>query len=77
MKRVYKVGWTPLMVASQIGNLEIVIMLLDAGANPGSKSPMLKTVVEIARENGRTDVAEYLTKSLNQINYGRRRSDVV
>lgn len=60
IERVYKVGWTPLMVAAQIGSLKIVEMLLNAGANPYSKSPMFKTVIEIAMENGRLDVAEYL-----------------
>ncbi|KAI2638009.1 ankyrin repeat-containing domain protein [Hypomontagnella submonticulosa] len=64
IERVFKVGWTPLMVASQIGSLEIVMMLLDAGANPRSKSPMFKTAIDIARENGRVDVAEYLTSRL-------------
>lgn len=64
IERVYKVGWTPLMVAAQIGSLEIVVTLLDAGANPYSKSPMFKTAFEIARENGRLDVAEYLESQL-------------
>ena len=48
------------MVASQVGNLEIVAMLLDAGANAEPKSPMFKRALEIAKENGRTDVVEYL-----------------
>lgn len=64
IERVYKVGWTPLMVSCQIGSLEVVAMLLDAGANPVPKSPMFKTALEIARENGRTDVAEYLMRRL-------------
>ncbi len=64
IERVYEVGWTPLMVACQAGSLEIVIMLLDAGANPLSKSPMFKTAVEIARENGRMHIAEYLMQRL-------------
>ncbi|KXX77505.1 Ankyrin-1 [Madurella mycetomatis] len=64
IERVYKVGWTPLMVASQVGNLEIVAMLLDAGANLEPKSPMFKTALEIARENGKLEVAEYLERQL-------------
>ncbi|RMZ79301.1 hypothetical protein DV737_g3445, partial [Chaetothyriales sp. CBS 132003] len=64
IERVYKVGWTPLMVACQIGSLEVVAMLLDAGANPAPKSPMFKTALEIAKENGRTEVAEYLMQRL-------------
>jgi ankyrin repeat protein len=50
------------MVASQVGNLEIVAMLLDAGANPEPKSPMFKTALEIAKENGKLDVVVYLEK---------------
>ena len=64
IERAYKVGWTPLMVACQIGSLEIVTMLLDAGANPEPKSPMLKTALEIAKENGRTEVVAYLEERL-------------
>ncbi|KAI1327596.1 ankyrin repeat-containing domain protein [Xylariaceae sp. FL0255] len=60
IERTYRVGWTPLMVASQIGNSTIVAMLLDAGASTEPKSPMMKTALEIARENGRTEVAELL-----------------
>ncbi|KAI0451144.1 ankyrin repeat-containing domain protein [Xylaria acuta] len=66
IERAYRVGWTPLMVASQVGSLQIVAMLLDAGANPDSQSPMFKTAVEIARENGRMDVAEYITEWLHK-----------
>ncbi|KAI1169463.1 ankyrin repeat-containing domain protein [Nemania sp. FL0916] len=65
IERAYKVGWTPLMVAAQIGSLESVRMLLDAGANPASQSPMFKTVIEIASENGRTGIAEYLAGRLS------------
>ncbi|KAK0742061.1 hypothetical protein B0T21DRAFT_306459 [Apiosordaria backusii] len=64
IERVYKVGWTPLMVACQVGSLDIVALLLDAGANYEPKSPMFKTALEIAKENGRTEVAEYLEKRL-------------
>jgi ankyrin repeat protein len=60
IERAYKVGWTPLMVACQIGSLEVVSMLLDAGASMGPKSPMFKTALEIAKENGRVDVARIL-----------------
>lgn len=66
IERVYRVGWTPLMVACQVGSLEVVVMLLDAGANPEPKSPMFKTALEIARENGKLDVVEYLEKRLGE-----------
>jgi ankyrin repeat protein len=64
IERVYKVGWTPLMVACQMGSLEIVKTLLDAGANPYPKSPMFKTALEIAKENGRVEIANYLERNL-------------
>ncbi|EXJ69724.1 uncharacterized protein A1O5_06795 [Cladophialophora psammophila CBS 110553] len=62
--RAYKVGWTPLMVACQMGHLEVVTMLMNAGANPAPKSPLFKTALEIAKENGRVDVVEYLGRRL-------------
>ena len=66
IERAYRVGWTPLMVACQVGSLEIVTLLLDAGANPVPKSPMFKTALEIAMENGKSDVAEYLKNRLGE-----------
>lgn len=35
------------MVACQIGNLEVVAMLLGAGANKKPKSPLFETALEI------------------------------
>lgn len=64
IERAFRVGWTPLMVACQTGSLQVVMLLLDAGANPEPKSPLFKTALEIARENGRTDVMNYLTQRL-------------
>ncbi|KAK4142636.1 ankyrin-1 [Dichotomopilus funicola] len=65
IERVYKVGWTPLMVACQIEVL-FVEMLLYAGANTEPRSPMFKTALEIARENGRSEVAEVLENWLTK-----------
>ncbi|KAK3364662.1 ankyrin repeat-containing domain protein [Lasiosphaeria hispida] len=64
IERTYKVGWTPLMVACQVGSLDIVAQLLDAGANPEPRSPMLKTALEIAKENGRTELVDYLQERM-------------
>lgn len=66
IERVYKVGWTPLMVASQVSSLEIVTMLLDTGANMEPKSPMFKIALEIAKENGKVEVAEYVECQLQE-----------
>lgn len=65
IERVYTVGWTPLMVACQVGSLEIVKMLLDAGANPEPKSPLFKTALDIAKEQGWPEIVNYLTPELD------------
>ncbi len=57
LERAYHLGWTPLMVACQGGHEEIVRLLLQAGANVKPRSPMERTALEIARENGRTKIA--------------------
>lgn len=54
------------MVACQVRNLEIVEMLLYAGANAESRSPMFKTALEIARENGRSEVADVVENWLTK-----------
>lgn len=63
--RVYTVGWTPLMVACQVGSLEIVKMLLDAGANPEPKSSLFKTALDITKEQGWPEIVSYLTAKLD------------
>ena len=60
IERIYQLGWTPLMLACQVGSLSIVCMLLDAGANTEPRSPMFKNALEIARENGRVDIVSFL-----------------
>ncbi|KAK0704394.1 hypothetical protein B0H67DRAFT_557217 [Lasiosphaeris hirsuta] len=64
IERTFKVGWTPLMVACQVGSSDTVAMLLDAGANLEPRSPMFKTALEIAKENGRTELVAYLEERL-------------
>lgn len=53
------------MVACQFGSLEIVEMLLDAGANPEPKSPLFKTALDIAKEEGWLEIVNYLTPKLD------------
>ena len=57
---MYQLGWTPLMLACQVGNVVIARMLLDYGANTEPRSPMYKTALEIARENGRLELVTIL-----------------
>jgi ankyrin repeat protein len=61
LERAYRVGWTPLMLACQNGSIDIVGLLLNAGANTQSRSPSFKTALEISKENGRTDVVEIIS----------------
>ena len=58
--RVHARGWTPLMLASQGGHVEIGQILLERNVNTEAKSPHEKTALEIAKENGRLDMASIL-----------------
>ena len=53
-------GVTPLMHASQEGHAKIGPMLLERNENTEARSPYGKTAVEVARENGRIDMASIL-----------------
>jgi ankyrin repeat protein len=48
------------MAATQVGSVEIVTMLLDAGANPTLRSPMFMTALDIAYGNAHIDAAAVL-----------------
>lgn len=54
--RMHALGWTPLMLASQGGYVEIGRMLLERHVNTEARSPHGKTAVEIAREKGRIEM---------------------
>jgi ankyrin repeat protein len=47
---------TPLMNAARCGNLELVNMLLDAGADKDAKTPLGDTAVSFAQKSGNTEV---------------------
>lgn len=68
-------GTTPLMVAAEKGNVEIVKLLLEAGCSPSHKNQNGETAVDIATRQGFTDGAEIIrafmqkqavTSSMNQ-----------
>lgn len=52
--------YTPLMLASTLGHLEIAKALLRAGANPNIANPIGRTALICACENSCFDVANYL-----------------
>lgn len=51
-------GVTPLMIAAARGNLPMIGLLLEAGADPAAKSKAGKTAIDIARENLNEDVVK-------------------
>ena len=48
------------MLACQNGHYEAAALLLNAGANTDQRSPMERTALQIAQENGRSDIEELL-----------------
>lgn len=60
---------SPLMWAVVFGNLDIVQMLLDAGADPNSKDKNGRTPLSLAAENGFTAIIEALLKN-NRLEMG-------
>lgn len=61
--RAHARGWTPLMLASQGGHQEIARILLEKGVNTEVKSPHDKPALEIALENGWTEMEPILRGS--------------
>jgi ankyrin repeat protein len=57
-------GYTALHLAVYYGHLEVVITLLQKGADINIKDINGKTVLDIAYENGHTDIAHFLKKHL-------------
>ncbi|PWY69624.1 ankyrin [Aspergillus sclerotioniger CBS 115572] len=53
---------TPLHTAAELGNLDVVRLLLSKGADPTVKDYQGKTVIELARRMNRLEVVEVLEK---------------
>ncbi len=54
-------GVTALMIASARGNIPMIGLLLEAGADPALKSDAGKTAIDIARENLNEDAVKSIT----------------
>jgi hypothetical protein len=68
-------GWTPLMKASgNKGNLEIVKLLVEMGANINARSIKGTTALSMAKLHGNEDVAEYLIENGARVDFTLRRS---
>ncbi|KIW92859.1 uncharacterized protein Z519_06708 [Cladophialophora bantiana CBS 173.52] len=49
IESAFKVDWTPLMVTCQMGHLEVVTMLVNAGANPAPKALCLRQLWKLRK----------------------------
>ncbi len=54
------VGWSPLMSAARDASVDIIQMLVDAGANPYAETALKRTPKSIAIEENRLYVASYI-----------------
>ncbi len=57
--------YTPLMVAAVMGQMNVVILLLERGAQAAAINSEGKTVVQMAREHSRSDIANYIQKFID------------
>ena len=53
-------GWTPLLFAANNGHLDVVGLLLEAGASVGARAERGVTALKVAREGGFEEVVELL-----------------
>ena len=67
--REFKRSSTPLMMAAQKGSLELVELLLSAGADWSLQTDRGKTAVSLASRAGHTDVLKRLEQAGAKINY--------
>lgn len=61
-------GISPLLVACEVGKLEIVKLLIDHGANVQFRKPNGTTALHIVSDTGRLNVLELLLRSATQSN---------
>lgn len=68
MEYYYAPKQTPLKVASRLGNLKAVKLLIGAGANVKAQETWGKSALMLAAEGGHVPVAEFLLKSGAKVN---------
>jgi uncharacterized protein len=54
-------GWTPLMIAAEKGDLDLVKLLLKRGADPNAKSKQGNTASSVAAEKGFEEIVKVLS----------------
>lgn len=57
-------GWTALHLAAMKGDLPMIRLLAEAGADPARTGPAGKTPADLAREKGQTAIVQYLESKL-------------
>ncbi len=57
--------YTPLMVAAVMGKMDVVVLLLERGAHAAAINSEGKSVVQLAKENSRADIANYIQKFID------------
>ena len=68
-------GWTPLHLAAMFGKVDVIQILLDAGADPYARDHNEKDAVDIARQFNHFQIADmlqrYQTFTQTAIKFGR------
>ncbi len=61
-----EVNWTPIMSAARDADVEIILLLIDAGADYTAKTILGRDIIAIAEQEGRIYVAAYLRTTLTE-----------